>query len=190
MTALPVVRACKATWQDALSLAKPTIAQICVETGTPGLAIGILGPCGKVLDSYHGYREIGKKILPDADTVFNLGSMCKGFTALAVGCLVADGKAHWDDRIDKFIQDLRGTPNGKFTIRDLLSHRSGLCRSDGLLLGSDNRLLLTKFQGIDVFAELNAARPPRQDFLYNNFGYHAVGYVIEQVSSMNYGVNF
>ncbi|KAM7203344.1 Beta-lactamase/transpeptidase-like protein [Rhypophila sp. PSN 637] len=97
-------------------------------------------------------------------TVFNLGSMCKGFTVLAVGCLVADGKVHWDDCIDKFIQDLRGTPNGKFTIRDLLSHRR-----------------------MDVFAQLDAARPPRQDFLYNNFGYHAVGCVIEQVSSMNYG---
>jgi len=99
---------------------------------------------------------------------------------------VTDGKAHRDDCIGKFIQGLHGTPNGKFTIRDLLSHRSGLCRSDGLLFGSDSRLILTKSQGIDFFAQLGAARPPRQGFLYNNFGYHVVGCVIVQVSSMNY----
>lgn len=125
--------------------------------------------------------------MPDTDTVFNLGSLCKGFTALAVACLVADGKVTWDDRIDKFLPDLRASPNGAFSIRDLLSHRSGLCRSDALFIGSDNQLLLTKSQGIEVYASLAASSPPRQDFIYNNFGYHAVGCVIEQVSSMNYG---
>jgi len=91
---------------------KPTIDQICVECGTPGLAIEIFGPCGEVLDNYHGYRDIGKKIVPDTDTIFSLEFMCKGFTALAVGCLVDNGKVSWDDCIGKLIQGLRGTLNG------------------------------------------------------------------------------
>ncbi|KAK6078038.1 hypothetical protein SCUP234_06412 [Seiridium cupressi] len=41
--------------------------------------------------------------------------------------------------------------------------------------------------GHDIFACLDASRPPRQDFIYNNSGYHAVGCVIEKVSSMEYG---
>lgn len=163
------------------------IDQVCVESGTPGLAIGVFDQDGKVLDSYCGYRDVGKQLRPDADTVFNLGSMCKGFTALAVACLVADGRLDWDDPIDKYLSDLRATDNGKLTIRELLSHGTGLCRSDALFVGSDNRLLLTKTQGTGVFAHLSPSRPPRQKFIYNNFGYHAVGCVIEQVSSMSYG---
>ncbi|KAK0636448.1 beta-lactamase/transpeptidase-like protein, partial [Bombardia bombarda] len=167
---------------------QPLIRQICQDSGTPGLAIGIFDQNGTVTDSYHGYRDVSMKLAPNPDTVFNLGSMCKGFTALAVACLVSDGKLNWDDRIDVYLhEELRGMPNGKFTIRELLSHRAGLCRSDALFIGSNNDLLLTKAQGTDIFASLDASRPPRQDFIYNNFGYHAVGRVIEQASSMNYG---
>lgn len=174
-------------YEDAICQAKPIIHDICAASGTPGLAIGVFDRNGKVLDYYHGYRNINEQQKPNEDTVFNLGSMCKGFTALAMACLVADGKVHWDDRIDTFLSSLRTSPNGAFSIRDLLSHRSGLCRSDALFIGSNNQLLLTKSQGTDVYAALGASRPPRQDFIYNNFGYHAVGCVIEQVSSMSYG---
>lgn len=183
----PSVPAPTLRYHEAVRLAKPLIHEICALSGTPGLAIGVFGQNGKILDYYHGYRDIRRAKPPNPDTVFNLGSMCKGFTAMAIACLVADGKVHWDDRIDTFLSDLRASPNGAFSIRDLLSHRSGLCRSDALFIGSDNRLLLTKSQGTDVYAALGASRPPRQDFIYNNFGYHAVGCVIEQVSSMNYG---
>ncbi|KAI6080805.1 beta-lactamase/transpeptidase-like protein [Hypoxylon rubiginosum] len=173
--------------KDAICLSDPIIHQICEVSGTPGLAIGVFGRKGKIFDHYYGYRDISKKQPPDVDTVFNLGSMCKGFTALAVACLVADGKMTWDDHIDTFLGELRGDSNGKFTIRDLLSHRTGLCRSDALFIGSNNQLLLTKTQGTEVFACLEPSRPPRQEFIYNNFGYHAVGCAIERVSSMNYG---
>lgn len=175
------------TYEDALRFAEPIVHQILADSGTPGLAIGIFNRDGKIVDSYHGVRDINRKLPPDADTVFNLGSMCKGFTAVAIACLIADGKLHWDDRIDAFLPNLRASYNGQFTIRDLLSHRTGLCRSDALFIGSDNRLLLTKSQGINVFACLDASSPPRQDFIYNSFGYHAVECVIEQLSSMNYG---
>lgn len=175
------------TFEDTIQLAEPIVQETCAISGTPGLAIGMFDRAGKIGDRYLGYRDTATKLRPDADTVFNLGSMCKGFTALAVACLVADGKMRWDDRIDKFIEDLRGTHNGAFSIRDLLSHRTGLCRSDALFIGSDNELLLTKSQGLDLFASLAVSRPPRQDFIYNNFGYHAVGCAIEHVSAMNYG---
>lgn len=129
------------------------------------------------------YQKLG----PHPETVFNIGSMCKSFTAVALACLVTDGKLHWDDHIDKFIDELHGTHVGHFTIRDLLSHRIGLCRSDALFIGSDNQLLLSKDQGTSLLASLDTSHPSRQDFIYNNFGYHAVGCVVEKVSSMSYG---
>ncbi|KAK9426811.1 hypothetical protein SUNI508_00338 [Seiridium unicorne] len=175
------------TCQGAIRLARPVIRDVCAVSGTPGLAVGFFNRDGAVIDDYYGFRDTLAKLAPDSSTVFNIGSMCKGFTALAIACLLADGKVNWDDRIDHFLNGLPATRNGEFTIRDLLSHRTGLCRSDALFIGSDNRLLLTKGQGTDIFACLVASRPPRQDFIYNNFGYHAVGCVIEKVSSMEYG---
>ncbi|UZP32262.1 hypothetical protein NXS19_000078 [Fusarium pseudograminearum] len=177
----------KRTWQENYRLAEPLIRQACATSGTPGLAIGIFNHEGRIFDKYLGYRDVPQKLAPNPETVFNIGSMCKGFTAVAVACLVTDGKLHWDDRVEKFIDELHGTNIGQFTIRDLLSHRTGLCRSDALFIGSDNQLLLSKDQGTSLLASLDTSSPPRQDFIYNNFGYHAIGCVIEKVSSMSYG---
>ncbi|KAM0295046.1 hypothetical protein HYE67_007968 [Fusarium culmorum] len=189
MTRIPTANASsvKRSWQENYRLAEPLIRQACTVSGTPGLAIGIFNHEGKIFDKYLGHRDVHQKLGPDPETVFNIGSMCKGFTAVAVACLVADGKLHWDDRIEKFIDELHGTNIGCSTIRDLLSHRTGLSRSDALFIGSDNQLLLSKAQGTSLLASLDKSRPPRQDFIYNNFGYHAVGCVIEKLSSVTYG---
>lgn len=125
---------CGWPYEDVLHMAKFTIHHVCRESGTPGLAIGIFNRDGKVLDSCYGFRDVGKQLRPDIDTVFNLGPMSTGFTALAVACLVSDGKLDWDDRVDKFLVELRDTENGKFTIRELLSHSTGLCTSEALFL--------------------------------------------------------
>ncbi|CAH0025830.1 unnamed protein product [Clonostachys rhizophaga] len=176
-----------ASHRDAIRQAKAIIDEICNISGTPGLATSIFNLEGSSAVSFYGFRDVSQGLRPDLDTVFNIGSLCKGFTAVAVACLVADGKVSWDDRIDTHLHHLRRRYNGTFTLRDLLSHRSGLCRSDALFIGSDNRLLVTKSQGLEIFASLDPSSPPRQDFLYNNFGYHALGSVIEHVSGMGFG---
>ncbi|CAG2011459.1 unnamed protein product [Fusarium graminearum] len=158
----------KRTWQEKYRLAEPLIRQACATSGTPGLAIGIFNHEGKIFDKHLGHRDVYQKLSSNPETVFNIGSMCKGFTAVAVACIVTDGKLHWDDCIEKFIDELHGTNIGHFTIRDLLSHRSGLSRSDALFIGSDNQLLLSKAQGTSLLASLDTDNPPRQDFIYNN----------------------
>ncbi|KAF4953308.1 hypothetical protein FGADI_6074 [Fusarium gaditjirri] len=178
---------CTSTWEDIFHLAEADIQQACSISGTPGLAIGVLDRNGKALDKYLGFHDVGQELRPDLDTVFNIGSMCKGFTALAIACLVTEGEVHWDDRADTFLDDLRDTNVGRSTIRDLLSHQAGLCRSDALIFGSNNQLLLSKTEGTKLLSSLDISRPPRQEFIYNNFGYHAVGCIIEKVSGMDYG---
>ncbi|KAF5674477.1 beta-lactamase family [Fusarium circinatum] len=175
------------TWEEIFNLAEADIQQACLTSGTPGLAIGVLDRDGKVVDKYLGSRDVNQGLRPNADTVFNIGSMCKGFTALAIACLVTDGAVHWDDHVDTFLDELHHTNIGNSTIRDLLCHRTGLCRSDALFIGSNNNLLLSKAQGTALLASLDTSRPPRQEFVYNNFGYHAVGCIIEKVSGMTYG---
>ncbi|KAJ3528221.1 hypothetical protein NM208_g10303 [Fusarium decemcellulare] len=156
----PDIQAQKSLWQDVFRLAEPIIRQTCQDSGTPGLAIGIFNRDRKLFSNYLGFRNVAKELPPDEGIVLDIGSMCKGFTALAVACLVTDGKLHWDDRIEHFLGNLRGTEAGDFTIRDYLSHCTGLCRSDALFIGSDNRLLLSKAQGTAVLTSLNAGIPP------------------------------
>ncbi|KAF5249511.1 hypothetical protein FANTH_5204 [Fusarium anthophilum] len=175
------------TWEEIFNLAEEDIQQACLTSGTPGLAIGILDRDGKVFDKYLGSRDVNQGLRPNADTIFNIGSLCKGFTALAIACLVTDGAIHWNDHVDAFLDELRHTNVGSSTIRDLLCHRTGICRSDALFIGSNNNLLLSKTQGTTLLASLDISRPPRQEFVYNNFGYHAVGCIIEKVSGMSYG---
>ncbi|CAI6088025.1 unnamed protein product [Clonostachys chloroleuca] len=162
--AIPREKPQMASNRDAIRQAKAIIDGICNISGTPGLAI-----------------EMRTK----ASTPSSTSAHCAKASRLWL--LPVDGKVSWDDRIDTHLHHLRGRDNGAFTLRDLLSHRSGLCRSDALFIGSDNRLLVTKSQGLEIFASLDPSSPPRQEFLYNNFGYHALGCVIEHASGIGFG---
>ncbi|KAK7429169.1 hypothetical protein QQZ08_004384 [Neonectria magnoliae] len=156
----PSARSGPSSHQDIFNLIVPIIQEISQVSGTPGLAVGVFDRNGKIFDSYHGYRDTGKKLPPDAETVLTSAPCAKALLHSWLAVLLT---------------------KASFTGMNLLA------TSDALFIGSDNQLLLTKTQGDGVFASLAASRPPRQDFIYNNFGYHAVGRAIERVSSMNYG---
>lgn len=81
-------------YEDAICQAKPIIQDICTASGTPGLAIRVFDQNGKIINYYHSNHNIKEQLKPNKDTVFNIGSIYKGFTALAIACLVADGKLH------------------------------------------------------------------------------------------------
>ncbi|KAJ0157402.1 Uncharacterized protein HZ326_0328 [Fusarium oxysporum f. sp. albedinis] len=102
------------------------------------LEIGVFDRNGKAFDKYLGFRDVDQGLRSDVDTIFNIGSMCKGFTVLAIACLVTDGEVHWDDRADTFLDDLCYTNVGNSTIRGLLSHRIGLFSSNALFIGPNN----------------------------------------------------
>lgn len=89
----------------------------------------------KAFDNCLGFRDVDQELRPDPDTVFNFGSMCKEFLALADACLVTDGEIRWDGHVRSFRNDLRHNDVGSPTIWDLLSNRTGLCRSAALSIG-------------------------------------------------------
>jgi CubicO group peptidase (beta-lactamase class C family) len=96
----------------------------------PGLAIAIVDDGKVVLARGYGVRELGKPGKVDADTLFDIGSNSKAFTAAALGTLVASGKLEWDTPVVAVLphfklQSAYVTQN--LTMRDLLTHRSGYC---------------------------------------------------------------
>ena len=76
-----------------------------------------------VFEEYEGLKEVIKGDPIDSATSFHLASVSKTFTGMAVLKLWEDGKLNIDEKVDKYIS---GFPFHQITVRNLLSHRSGL----------------------------------------------------------------
>jgi hypothetical protein len=122
------------------------------------------------------------------DTKFNLGSMNKMFTAVAVAQLAQQGKLSFDDTLAKHVPDY---PNkevaGKVTIHQLLTHTSGM---GSYFNDKYQEASKTRFRAVRDYLPLFADDPlqfqPGERFGYSNSGFHVLGLVIEKVSGQDY----
>src|SRR5215212_7611738 len=105
------------------------------EWRAPGLSVTIVKD-GKLLAAKgYGVRELGKPEPVDENTMFDIASLAKSFTAAAIATLVDEGKMRWDDPVRRHLPgfELADTERSQnITIRDFLCHRSGLERADFL----------------------------------------------------------
>ena len=103
----------------------------------PGFALAIVKDDKVVFAKGYGVRELGKPEPVDKDTLFAVASNTKAFTAAALATLVDEGKISWDDPVTKYLpyfQLYDPLATREMTVRDLLSHRSGLATFGGDLL--------------------------------------------------------
>ena len=97
----------------------------------PGIAVGIVHEGKVVLAKGYGVTNIktGEKV--NASTNFGIASNSKAFTTTAIALLVEEGKINWDDKVKKHIPEFKmynEYVTEEFTIRDLVTHRSGEVR--------------------------------------------------------------
>jgi CubicO group peptidase (beta-lactamase class C family) len=123
------------------------------------------------------------------DTKFNLGSMNKMFTAVAVAQLVEKGVLSWDDPIGKWLGSdwVRPEVGEKATIRHLLTHTSGLGSffTDEFLRSS--RALYRELDGWKpIVSKDSLAFEPGTDWAYSNTGFMLLGVIVEQASGQSY----
>jgi CubicO group peptidase (beta-lactamase class C family) len=136
------------------------------------------------------YGEANKdfKAPNNANTKFNLGSMNKMFTSVAVAQLVEAGKLSFDDSLAKFLPDFPDKEAAeKIKIKHLLSHTSGLGSYFNRAFIESSR---ARFRTIDDFLELAKTEKmqfePGTKWQYSNTGMLVLGKVIEKVSGQNY----
>src|SRR5262245_6150429 len=101
----------------------------------PGLAIAIVKDDQVVAAKGYGGREIGRPEPVDGETIFDIASLTKSFTAAGAAVLVDDGVLTWDDRVrDRLPRVSFGDAyiDHEATLRDLLSHRTGLQPANSL----------------------------------------------------------
>ncbi|MEP7080656.1 MAG: serine hydrolase [Ginsengibacter sp.] len=143
----------------------------------PGVGVGIVKNGKLVFVRGYGYRDYEKKVPITGNTLFQIASNTKLFTSTSIGLLVNEGKLDWDKPIKTFvpgIQFYNNELNNNITIRDMLSHRTGVTRHDLIWYKSD-------FNRAELFEKLKylePIQPLRQGFLYNNLMYAAAGQII------------
>jgi len=160
------------------------VARVQQEFAVPGVAVAIVKDGEIVLAKGYGVRELGKPKSVDARTLFAIASNTKSFTAAALAMLMDEGKLTWDDRVTARLPWFRMSDpfvTREMTVRDLLTHRSGLARGAGDLLVWPE----TDFTPREVVERLRfvpLAASFRAEYAYDNLLYAAAGLVIEEMS--------
>ena len=155
--------------------------QVMKDWNAPGIGVGIVMGDKLVFAKGYGFRDYGKKLPYTPTTTQPIASNTKLFTAVAVGLLVDEGKLRWDEPIKQFVPTIRfynDELDRSVTIRDMLSHRTGVTRHDSIWYKST----FTRRELWDRLRYLEPAAPMRTKYLYNNLMFTAAGQVIEELS--------
>jgi CubicO group peptidase (beta-lactamase class C family) len=146
----------------------------------PGMAIGVIVDGELVYAKGFGVCDLQRGEPVDAETIFPIGSCSKAFTAFLMGELVDQGKVEWDQKVIDVLPDFRlfdAYATQSLTIRDLLSHKSGMPRHDFMWYNS-------KMSREEVMSRLRFLEPShdiRERFIYNNLMYLTAGTAIERL---------
>ncbi len=150
----------------------------------PGIAVAIVKDGKTVFAKGYGVRSQGKPGAVDADTLFGIGSNTKAFTTSALAMLVDEKKLAWDDKVIDHLPGFRlydPWVTREFTVRDLLTHRSGLGPGAGDLMIFPH----TDFTRDEIIHNLRFLKPAssfRSTFAYDNLLYIVAGQLIPAVA--------
>jgi CubicO group peptidase (beta-lactamase class C family) len=147
------------------------VVQSQARTGVPGLAIAVVTGDEVVYLKGFGVRQVGKAGMVSGDTVFQLASLSKPVASTVVAGLVGRGAVCWDDRIAALIPGFQmsvPSTTARVSVRDMLSHRSGLPEFAGDVLvdvGFSRHELMVRTRFIPLEAPLGT------HYAYSNVGY-------------------
>lgn len=161
----------------------------------PGAALAVVDSEGIQFAEGFGARELEQNEAATEKTLFGIGSSTKSFTAAAIMQLVEEGELSVDDPVDEYIPHLKDVPGEPITIRELLSHTSGM-PSDG-----SAGPLITRPLGIGhievplsskddlrrhVQGSSDRRVTDRDTFFYYNTGYTMLGEIVEAVTGQTF----
>ncbi|MEV8254201.1 serine hydrolase [Rhodoglobus sp. NPDC076762] len=148
----------------------PELAEAAMnESGTPGMAIGVVHNGDMIFAEGFGLREVGTSDRVDADTVFQIASVSKSVSATVVARAITQDAVEWDTPVRTLLPDFSLTESyvtQNATIADYFSHRTGLATGAGddlEDLGYERDYILDhlRYQPLDDF---------RSSYHYSNYG--------------------
>jgi len=155
----------------------------------PGIAVAVIKDDKIIHARGYGVRSLAGTDKVNENTLFGIASNSKAFTAAALGMLIDEGKLHWDDKVTQYIPEFKlydPYVTNEFTIRDLLTHRSGMGLGAGdLMMFPDSNNFTRK----DIIHNLRYLKPVssfRSKYDYDNNLYIVAGEIIGIVSEMSW----
>jgi CubicO group peptidase (beta-lactamase class C family) len=162
------------------------VEQALQDWDVPGVAVAVVKDDEVLLAEGYGVRERGKPEPVDQETIFNVGSTSKAFTAAAVALLIDDGKLNWDDRvIDHLPWFQLSDPwvTREMRVRDLLCHRVGIAPGRFVRqMASDRQDLVRRLRSLPVVDSF------RSIYRYNNEMLITAGQLVTEVSGTTWEV--
>jgi CubicO group peptidase (beta-lactamase class C family) len=155
----------------------------------PGISVGVIKDGKVVIAKGYGVRSLNTMQKMDENTLVGIASNSKAFTAAALGILIDEGKIKWDTKVRDVIPEFKlydPYVTEEFTIRDLLTHRSGLGLGAGDLMLFPNG---ADFSTSDIIHNLRYLKPVssfRTKYDYDNNLYIVAGEVIARVSGKSW----
>lgn len=167
-----------------------SLVQKSMETfNVPGIAVAVIKDGEVVHSEGYGVRSADEGGKVDANTLFGIASNTKAFTSAAIGKLIDEGKLTWDTKVAEIIPEFElYSPylTYEVTVRDILSHRTGLGLGAGDLMVFPANNTWTEEELIHNLRYLKPVSPLRTAFHYNNLMFLVAGEVVERVSKMPY----
>jgi len=158
-----------------------TINQALQDWHIPGAAVAVVKGDDILHMKGHGFRDVEKRLPVTEHTRFPIASMTKSFTAMGAAILVDEGLLNWDQPIRDVLPGFRLADDyatTHATLRDLLSHRTGLPGHDFTWVGGGK----TRQELFEGLRHLKPSADFRTRWIYNNMMYEVVGLLCAQVS--------
>lgn len=159
----------------------PYLQQLMTDWQVAGSAVGIVYKDRVIFSKGFGFRDVDNRLPVTSKTLFGIASNSKLFTSMAAAMLHEEKKLDLDKPVRTYMPELHfatGELDEKLTLRDMLSHRSGVPRWDGVWMGSGYTLQ-------EILERLQYMKPTlgfREGYLYNNNMYAAAGAVTAKVN--------
>ncbi|HXJ89265.1 MAG TPA: serine hydrolase [Candidatus Binatia bacterium] len=154
----------------------------------PGMAVALVKDGKIVFAKGYGVRKLGDPTPVDEFTMFAIGSNTKAFTTAALATLIDQGKLSWDDRVyERLPGFVMYDPyvSHEMTIRDLLTHRSGMGLGEGDLLFWPH----STYTREEIIHKLRFMKPQtsfRSRYAYDNLLYMTAGQIIPAVTGTSW----
>jgi D-alanyl-D-alanine carboxypeptidase len=179
--AIPILNQAQETMQQIDSLLRTIYPD-----NAPGASVRILRKGKAVFNKSYGLADLSTGTAITAQTNFNIASITKQFTAMAILQLVFQGKINLNDKLIKFFPDFQPGPGNLINIQHLLTHSSGIldhydyARGPHLKHATDQDVLQA-VKGIDSTYFI-----PGTDYRYSNTAYCLLALIIEKVTGLRY----
>lgn len=163
-----------------------SVAELTLKTfDVPGIAVAVVKDDQVIHAKGYGVRSLNTGQKVDESTLFGIASNSKAFTTTALGMLADEGKLKWDDKVIDYLPEFRMYDpyvTDAFTIRDLVTHRSGLGLGAGDLMFWPDVNNFTKQEIIHNMRYLKPVSAFRTKYDYDNLLYMVAGEVVAKVS--------